>query len=166
MSCIDDFWKAKHAELLRLAQAHVGDEAGDLIGDLAVWSYNNPKGAELCKRGELAYYLVRAIRISGFSATSPHHRKYRKPVRQLPQHLTTTDDETSEITDQQLQWIHAELGQIRWFDARLFELYHTTDHTYASLSKATGIAKTTIHKSIQRTTAHLKEAARTWRHDS
>ena len=164
--CLHDFWNAKHAELLRLAKKTVGDEADDLIGDIALWTFTNQKAQRLCERGELAYYLVGIIRISGFSPTSPHQRKYRKRNKPLPTNLTQPEDETSEIEEEQLRWIQAELGQLRWFDARLFELYHTTKHTYSTLSKETGIARTTIHKSVTRTTAYLRQAARTRGHDS
>jgi len=158
---LDEFWKTRYGELLRVSERCVGDWASDLLHDLAVWSYENTKGTELCKRGELMYYLLSAIKMAAFSQTTPFFKKYKRmKFDELPIHLCEIETDETDISEQQLQWIQNELKSLKYFDQRVFELYYQEKKSLTSLSYDTGIPRSTIYKSISKTKTQLQAQAK------
>jgi RNA polymerase sigma factor (sigma-70 family) len=157
---IDAFWASKYDELRRCAEKSVGTLADDLLHDLAVWTYEHEKAGHLCERNELAYYLVSVIKMCGHSQTTPFHKKYRKfTYIELPASLTETSEDNTRA-EQQLEWIAESLKSVKYFDARIFEMYYQENKSLTSLANDTGIPRSTIYKSIAKTKAHLQAQAK------
>jgi hypothetical protein len=103
------------------------------------------------------FYCVRIMMNSWKSVTSPFYYTYRKPGENINieelQDLPDYDDPTTEIADR----IKEELSYLPWFDKKLFEVFLNENHTISSLSRVTGIPRTSISLSINRIRRHIKK---------
>jgi DNA-directed RNA polymerase specialized sigma24 family protein len=63
-------------------------------------------------------------------------------------------DNTSEI----LGRVQAEIKKLPWYDRMLMDVYVDEGHTISSLSRATGIPRTSISLSINRIRKHLRKS--------
>lgn len=102
------------------------------------------------------FYCVRIMLNSWKSVTSPFYHTYKKPSAEFDiekyEDLEEDYDPTTEIADN----IKRELDKLSWFDNKLFEIFWTENHTISSLSRATGIPRTSISLSINRIRKHVK----------
>lgn len=103
------------------------------------------------------FYCVRIMLNSWKSVTSPFYHTYRKPGENIDiegiQDLPDYDDPTTEIADR----IKEQLAVLPWFDQKLFEVFLNEGHTISSLSRVTGIPRTSISLSINRIRRHIKK---------
>jgi hypothetical protein len=103
------------------------------------------------------FYCVRIMLNSWKSVTSPFYHTYRKPGENINieeiQDVPNYDDPTTEIADR----IKEELSYLPWFDKKLFEVFLNENHTISSLSRVTGIPRTSISLSINRIRRHIKK---------
>lgn len=103
------------------------------------------------------FYCVRIMMNSWKSVTSPFYYTYRKTAEECDieaiEDLPDYDDPTTEIADR----IKEELSYLPWFDKKLFEVFLNEDHTISSLSRVTGIPRTSISLSINRIRRHIKK---------
>jgi DNA-directed RNA polymerase specialized sigma24 family protein len=63
------------------------------------------------------------------------------------------DENHTEIHDK----IKRELSKLSWYDRMLFQTYVDENHTISSLSRATGIPRTSISLSINRIKKHIRK---------
>lgn len=103
------------------------------------------------------FYCVRIMLNSWKSVTSPFYHTYRKPGENIDiegiQDIPDYDDPTTEIADR----IKEQLSFLPWFDQKLFEVFLNEGHTISSLSRVTGIPRTSISLSINRIRRHIKK---------
>jgi hypothetical protein len=103
------------------------------------------------------FYCVRILMNSWRSVTSPFFHTYRRPANDIDiegiQDLPDYDDPTTEIADR----IKEQLAVLPWFDQKLFEVFLNEGHTISSLSRVTGIPRTSISLSINRIRRHIKK---------
>jgi DNA-directed RNA polymerase specialized sigma24 family protein len=102
------------------------------------------------------FYCVRIMMTQWKSVTSPFYYTYRKQSEDIDieqvSALPLEEDNTHEIADR----IKQELLNLPWFDRKLFEIYVNENHTISSLSRVTGIPRTSISLSINRIRKHIK----------
>lgn len=103
------------------------------------------------------FYCVRIMLNSWKSVTSPFYHTYRKPAEDIDiediQDVPEYEDPTTEIADR----IKEQLAVLPWFDQKLFEVFLNEGHTISSLSRVTGIPRTSISLSINRIRRHIKK---------
>ena len=103
------------------------------------------------------FYCVRIMLNSWKSVTSPFFHTYRKPAENINiediQDIPDYDDQTTEIADK----IKEQLDTLTWFDRKLFQIFVDENHTISSLSRATGIPRTSISLTINRIRRHIKK---------
>lgn len=166
MTCVRRFFTDNYERLLEIANRYVGpDEGGDLLNDLCIRYLESKKVEEICARGELMQYTVRALQICSFSTTTPFFYKYRSYRSRIahgyPLHLLTEtaqiEEKNHEQIENQITEVFCILQEIRWLDAEIFKAYHLHNHSIRTLSDATGISKGTIYKAIKTAQTHLKE---------
>ena len=113
-----------------------------------------PKATEIIKAGAGRFYCVGIMRNSWKSSTSPFFHIYRKENTELKDYHDQPDDEDNTVEIAAL--IRIELDKLPWYDKMLFETFVNENHTISSLSRATGIPRTSISLSINRIRRHIK----------
>ena len=101
------------------------------------------------------FFCIRIMMNSWRSTTSPFYYTYRvqgNPIEDL-EHIPEEPDERITATADKIK---AELNKLSWYDRLLFETYVDENHTISSLSRATGIPRTSISLSINRIRKHIK----------
>jgi len=58
----------------------------------------------------------------------------------------------------QLTQIQNALENLNWYDKMLFEIFVKENHTISSLSRATGIPRTSVNLTINRVRTYLKKS--------
>jgi len=171
MDCLDVFFRKEREQLILVASKYVKHNAEDLIQDVIVQVYSDKeKYLRICERGELFFYLIRILRLAGFSKTSQyfykygrHEQKHRTLIECItPDFLDEQQNIEQEIaldawTEEMMSSIEEVLKDLNWFDSQLFKIYYLHNHTITTLSNDTGIARTTINRSIRKTKAYLQK---------
>lgn len=101
------------------------------------------------------WYCVRIMLNSYRSTTSPFYTAYRRPSAELQEVQDMSipeEDNTVQIADK----IKKEIEKLNWYDKMLFEIFVDEGHSISSLSRATGIPRTSISLSINRIRKHIK----------
>ena len=109
---------------------------------------------EIIESGGGRWYCVRIMLNQYRSTTSPFYTAYRRPSSELQeiQDLPIEEDKDIEIADK----IKKEIEKLNWYDKMLFEIFVDEGHSISSLSRATGIPRTSISLSINRIRKHIK----------
>ena len=103
--------------------------------------------------GGARFYLVRIMMTQWRSQTGPFYKQF---VRQHDDvELYDKPIETEEEFD--FKKANNLLDQLNWYDRTLFKLYADGDHSYSSLSRETGIPRTSISLTINRVRTFLKK---------
>lgn len=157
MSPIDTFFQENY-DKLKEAAVNITNNS-DLWEELlhyTICEFLSKKDVEaIIASGGGRFYCVRIMLNSYRSTTSPFYTTYRKPKADLNEVEDVQDehDNTNEIADK----IRAEIEKLSWYDKMLFEIYLDEGHTISSLSRATGIPRTSISLSINRIRKHIKK---------
>ena len=121
-----------------------------------------PNLQEIIDSGGANFYLIRIMLNSWKSTTSPFYTTYRKQYVNLDDisYLTQISDDNSTeeqeyIMDTSLK-IKSELEGLHWYEKELFALYLKDGHTLSSLSRFTGIPRTSISLTINRIKNYIK----------
>lgn len=171
MDCIDKFFIKEREQLVLVASKYVRQNASDLVQDVIVQIYSDKdKYYKICERGELFFYLIRIFRLAGFSKTSQYYYKYRRHEekhRPLDEASLSCDEVEEEWMESEIQldnWttrmmssVEGVLTDLNWFESQLFKIYYLHNHTITTLSNDTGIARTTINRSVRKTKAYLQK---------
>jgi hypothetical protein len=102
------------------------------------------------------FFCVKIMMNSWKSVTSPFFYTYRKhgelesKIENIV--IAQENDNELEIVDR----IKYELEKLPWYDKMLFKTFVDENHTISSLSRATGIPRTSISLSINRIRKHIK----------
>lgn len=117
---------------------------------------------EIIDSGGANFYVIRIMMNSWKSTTSPFYNIYRKPSVNLDEvsYLTQIADDSSVEEEEYImelsRKIKGELNALHWYENKLFSLYLEEDHTLSSLSRSTGIPRTSISLTINRIKSHIK----------
>jgi DNA-directed RNA polymerase specialized sigma24 family protein len=86
------------------------------------------------------------------SVRSPFYYKYRKYYT----HLDIPEEVVENIGFKKLDQIDAALGEMYWYDRKVFELYYYEGNTLDSLAKKTGISRNSLFTTIDKVRTLLK----------
>ena len=106
---------------------------------------------EIIEKKKMIFYIVRVMINQYHSKTSRYYYKYNKYYEY---HTTTTIESIS--ADNVDYTIKDKLKDCYWFDAQVFNIYYMENHSLNSFSKATGINRNTLFKSINNVKTYLK----------
>jgi DNA-directed RNA polymerase specialized sigma24 family protein len=144
----------EYPELIRAAKKITGGHA--LHMDLLHYSieelYNKPNMTDIVHSGGLRFYLVRIMMTQWRSRTGPFFKQFGDHYhKELNDNLR--EEETEHLdTDR----VHRLLEDLTWYDRLLFQTFMDGNHTYSSLSRETGIPRTSISLTINRVRDYIK----------
>ena len=158
MSIIDQFVNDNYQNLVEAAKKISGNDPlwEELLHYALEEFLTKPNVEEIVSSGGARFYCVRIMMNSFRSTTSPFYHTYRKPTSDL-QELEDIPDE-NDATPEILARVQAEIKRLPWYDRMLIDVYVDEGHTISSLSRATGIPRTSISLSINRIRKHLKKS--------
>jgi len=155
-------WLQDNYDALRDASLKIS-QGNTLSEDLLHYSIDQlltkPNIQDIVDSGGAQFYCVRIMLNSWRSTTSEFYRLFRKPVDNIDDKLyLLSDDEQEEEEIQDLvSKINKELDSLHWYDKELFRIFVEEGHNISSLSRATGIPRTSISLTINRIRKHIKK---------
>ena len=109
---------------------------------------------EIVQSGGARFYCVRIMLNSWKSSTSPFYFIYRKPSHNIEE-AEGIEEEVEDLTHLS-ETTHRELAKLPWYDRLLFQTFLDENHTVSSLSRATGIPRTSVSLTLNRVRKHIK----------
>ncbi len=116
-----------------------------------------PNITEIVQSGGGRFYVVRMMLNQFRSTTSPFYHKYRTPTEDITQEFGEEPEVFQDHSDN-LTRIQDALAELPWYDKMLFEIFVKESHTISSLSRATGIPRTSVNLTISRVRTYLKKS--------
>jgi hypothetical protein len=154
---LSDNYSALQDASLKISQGN--DLANDLLHYSIDQLLSKPNLQDIVDSGGAQFYCVRIMLNSWRSTTSEFYRLFRKPVDNIDDKLYLLSDDEQEEEDIQdlVSKINKELDSLHWYDQELFRIFVEEDHNISSLSRATGIPRTSISLTINRIRKHIKK---------
>ena len=112
---------------------------------------------DIVDSGGGVFYICAILLKAWRSKTSPFYRKYLAPSSEL---YDTSADEPEDVTDELYNLAIKKLEGLHWYDQLLFKTYVDEGHSISSLSRATGIPRTSISLTINRVRKYLQKELR------
>lgn len=116
-----------------------------------------PNIQEIIQSGGGRFYVVRMMMNQFRSTTSPFYTKHRLPTVDIEFEDVVEPEVFADHSDQLTQ-IQNALENLNWYDKMLFEIFVKENHTISSLSRATGIPRTSVNLTINRVRTYLKKS--------
>lgn len=141
---------------MQAAQKITGNNelAGDLLHyAIEEMSYKDNLQAIL-DSGGARFYLIRICMTQWRSQTGPFYKQFIKQDQEIDVIIDKEEEEELKLDVKKVEKI---LDELPWYDKTLFKLYAEGEHNYTSLSKATGIPRTSIGLTINRVKKHIKK---------
>ena len=113
-----------------------------------------PNAEEIVLSGGARWFCVKILLNSWKSTSSKFYFTYRKESVGL-EDVEDVEDEDVDLTDFARR-TKEELAKLPWYDRMLFEAYVNEGHTISSLSRATGIPRTSVSLTLNRVRKHIK----------
>ena len=156
---LDQFMTENYTELQTAAQKITGgDELWEELLHYCLEEFLfKPNVNEIIESGGGRFYVVRIMLNQFRSTTSPFYTKYRTPTEDITDQFGEEPEVFQDHTDN-LTKIQDALAQLSWYDKMLFEIFVKENHTISSLSRATGIPRTSVNLTINRVRTYLKKA--------
>jgi len=104
--------------------------------------------------GGLRFYIVKMMLTQYRSQTGPFYKMYLNHWTMSPE---VPDEPDREETRLDMKKVNQLLDQLPWYDKLLFKTFVDGDHSYSSLSRETGIPRTSISLTINRVRKYIKE---------
>ena len=131
----------------------------DLLSEvvLILLESNEDRLNALIERKQIRYWIARIMLNQYNSSSSPFHYKYRVHASRhragaLEIRLWHEDNLADMmLKETRLEDIEQALSEIDWFDQMVTRIYYQDKHSLNSLSRATGISRTTLYKALKRT---------------
>jgi len=150
-------------ETIELEYPHLIEAAKKITGnhelhlDLLHYSieelYNKPNMKSIVDSGGLRFYLVRIMMTQWRSKSGPFYKQFGDHWhREIPNNLIEENEEHLDI-----EKIKELLKNLNWYDSMLFKTFTEGDHTYSSLSRDTGIPRTSISLTVNRVRQYIKQ---------
>jgi DNA-directed RNA polymerase specialized sigma24 family protein len=153
-----NLWTNNNYKHLLLSSRNI-TQNNDLSEELLHYSLEQllekPNLQEILDSGGANFYLVRIMLNSWRSTTSPFYKIYRGS-QSNPDNYIFKDEEYVDNLEN-VDYIQQELSQLHWYDRELFKIYINENHSVSSLSRATGIPRTSVSLTINRVRNYLKE---------
>jgi RNA polymerase sigma factor (sigma-70 family) len=108
---------------------------------------------DIIDSGGARFYLIRILMTQWRSQTGPFHRQFVKQHEELDYH----DKPEKEDKQLDIDQVNKLIDGLDWYDKELFKLFAEGDHNYSTLSKETGIPRTSIALTIKRVRKHIKK---------
>ena len=146
-----------------LADAALNISKGDqLHEELLHYSLDQLLGkenvVEIIDSGGANFYTVRIMLNSWRSTTSEFYRIYRRPTSDIDDYSVQNEEpEDMEYVTETAKKIQQEIEKLHWYDRELFKVFVEEGHTMSSLSRVTGIPRTSISLTINRIRKHIKK---------
>jgi DNA-directed RNA polymerase specialized sigma24 family protein len=144
---------------LRQAALNISNNSG-LAEELLHYTLDaflrNPKVEEIVDCGAGRWFCIKIMTNSWKSVTSPFYHTYRNNPWPLEEAQTEPFDE-EDPTEELAERAKILLGELPWYDRKLFELFVDEGHTISSLARAVGIPRTSVSLTINRVKKHLRK---------
>lgn len=116
-----------------------------------------PNLQEILDSGAARFYFVRILMNSWKSTTSPFYFTYRRPYIPIDEWADEEDIPEEDPTPilEMAERANEILRTLPWYDRMLFETFVEENHTVSSLSRATGIPRTSVSLTINRVRRYL-----------
>jgi DNA-directed RNA polymerase specialized sigma24 family protein len=109
---------------------------------------------DIVDSGGATFYIVAILLKCWRSRTSAFYRKYLAPSNEL---FDTSETEEEDYTQELYNLAISKLEGLHWYDKMLFQTFVDEGHSISSLSRATGIPRTSISLTINRVRKYLKK---------
>ena len=113
-----------------------------------------PNAEEIVLSGGARWFCVKILLNSWKSTSSKFYFTYRKESAGLEDVEDVVDDDV-DLTDFARRTKEG-LTKLPWYDRLLFETFVNEGHTISSLSRATGIPRTSVSLTLNRVRKHIK----------
>lgn len=145
----------EYPELVKASKKITGSH--ELALDLLHYSieelYNKANMDQIIQSGGVRFYIVRIMMTQWRSKTGPFYKQFGDKY-----HKEVSDNITEETVDYlDVQKVEKLLAQLPWYDHLLFKTFSDGCHTYSSLSRETGIPRTSISLTINRVRDYIKQ---------
>lgn len=110
---------------------------------------------DIVDSGGARFYCIRIMMTQWRSQTGPFYKAFVKSGGTVD--VSNVDIQEREDNPLDVTRVNEILNQLPWYDKTLFELYSKGDHNFSSLSKETGIPRTSIGLTINRVRRHIKK---------
>ena len=152
---LNQFLEQEYTTLQQAAQKITGNN--ELQLDLLHYAIEELSGKQnldaILESGGGRFYLVSIMMTQWRSQTGPFYKQFMKEHVDIATWDQAEEDEpTMDITR-----IRKILDGLPWYERELFKLYTDGQHTYSSLSRETGIPRTSIGLTIKRIRKHIKQ---------
>ncbi len=112
-----------------------------------------PNAQAIVDSGGLRFYIVRMMMTQFRSQTGPFYKMYMNHwSREIEENVA---DEAESILD--VKRVEKLLDELPWYDKLLFQTFVEGNHSYSSLSRDTGIPRTSISLTINRVRNYIKQ---------
>lgn len=152
---LNQFLEQEYTTLQQAAQKITGNN--ELQLDLLHYAIEELSGKQnldaILESGGGRFYLVSIMMTQWRSQTGPFYKQFMKEHVDIATWDQAEEDEpTMDVTR-----IRKILDGLPWYERELFKLYTDGQHTYSSLSRETGIPRTSIGLTIKRIRKHIKQ---------
>jgi len=157
LTVIDKFFNENYQALKDAAwKISGGSDLHDELLHYAIDEFLTKKDAEtIIDSGGGRFYCVKIMMTQWRSSSGPFFHTYRKASADIEEaaDLTEEENQSPEIAKR----IISQLEKLNWYDKMLFDVYVNENHSISSLSRATGIPRTSISLSINRIRKFIKK---------
>jgi DNA-directed RNA polymerase specialized sigma24 family protein len=163
LSTVDKFINLNYKDLQEAAKRISGnDKLWEELLHYSLDEFLRKKNVDdIIISGGAKFFIIKILTNSWNSSTSPFYYTYKKQDVEFmsyheidPDRIPEEEDNTLELYDKVTQ----ELNKLSWYDKKLFQTYVDESHSISSLSRATGIPRTSISLSINRIRKHIKKS--------
>jgi hypothetical protein len=115
--------------------------------------YSKKNYEEIINSGGVRFYVVRIMLTQWRSNTGPFYKMF---FNQKSNEISDDIIEYREYDQQELEYIKA-LEDLAWYDKELFKIFSDKQHTISSLSRETGIPRSSVDITIKKVRKILRK---------
>lgn len=115
--------------------------------------YSKKNYDEIINSGGVRFYVVRIMLTQWRSNTGPFYKMF---FNQKSNEITDDIIEYKEYDQNELEYIKA-LEDLAWYDKELFKIFSDKQHTISSLSRETGIPRSSVDITIKKVRKILRK---------
>lgn len=115
--------------------------------------YSKKNYEEIINSGGVRFYVVRIMLTQWRSNTGPFYKMF---FNQKSNEITDDIIDYKEYDQQELEYIKA-LEDLAWYDKELFKIFSDKQHTISSLSRETGIPRSSVDITIKKVRKILRK---------
>lgn len=157
-------YRSHHGWLMQVAYNFTQDQenATDLVQELYVYLLEMKDIGKIRYNGTVnLFYLYKILKSKFLNQTKQNKKITVLPIEE--DYLDIEDAEYNEDKDQEFEKMlkvtyHLLEKEIHWFDSKLLQTYVNEKHSIASLHVATGISKSSIWTSLDKTRKYIKNS--------